>query len=203
MYDAFNATSTMDSIRAHEENCWFFYDLAPRLFHWFLASDSAQNLRPLLNPVLPRRIAERLASLLDNLRRDYLSGGRGPAPASRYLNKTRPVYEFVRVTLGIRMHGSENYHHFEKGLGVEDVTFGQNVSLIHEAIRDGKMHSLIVSVFSSFDFLTHVLNFYSLRAIIIVPNSPSASVVKFVIYTNVMQYLRIIHNINILSFQED
>ncbi|KIM40304.1 hypothetical protein M413DRAFT_446481 [Hebeloma cylindrosporum] len=74
---------------------------------------------------------------------------RSRAPASRYLNKTRPVYEFVRVTLGIRMHGSENYHRFSNGLGVEDVTVGQNVSLIHEAIRDGRLQSTIVDLFSS------------------------------------------------------
>ena len=110
-------------------------------------ADSAQAAALCSIPSFRVRIAERLASLLDDLRRDYLSGGRGPAPASQYLNKTRPIYEFVRVTLGIRMHGSENYHNFEKGLGVEDVTIGQNVSLIHEAIRDGKMHSLIVSLF--------------------------------------------------------
>ncbi len=59
------------------------------------------------------------------------------------------MYEFVRVTLGIRMHGSENYHHFENGLGVEDVTVGENVSLIHEAIRDGKLQPTIIGLFSS------------------------------------------------------
>lgn len=42
------------------------------------------------------------------------------------------MYEFVRITLGIRMHGSENYNRFANGLGIEDVTIGQNVSLIHE-----------------------------------------------------------------------
>ncbi|KAJ3513420.1 hypothetical protein NLJ89_g2951 [Agrocybe chaxingu] len=94
----------------------------------------------LIYPPLRRRRAQSGA---------YLSGARGPAPASRYLNKTCPVYEFVRLTLGIRMHGSENYHHFVNGLGVEDVTVGQNISLIHEAIRDGKMQPVIVNLFSS------------------------------------------------------
>lgn len=83
-------------------------------------------------PVFRSRVATRATELLDRLRREYLSGARGDAPASAFLNKTRPVYEFVRLTLGIRMHGSENYSRFAKGLGVEDVTIGQNVSLIHE-----------------------------------------------------------------------
>lgn len=77
-------------------------------------------------------VASRATSLLDELRRQYLSGARGMAPASPYLNRTKPMYEFVRITLGIRMHGSENYNRFANGLGIEDVTIGQNVSLIHE-----------------------------------------------------------------------
>jgi phenylalanine ammonia-lyase len=100
-------------------------------------------------PAFRSRVATRANVLLDTLRRDYLSGERGPAPASKYLNRTRPVYEFVRNQLGIRMHGSENYGRFANGLGVEDVTVGQNVSLIHEAIRDGKMQSVIVDLFPS------------------------------------------------------
>jgi phenylalanine ammonia-lyase len=83
-------------------------------------------------PQFRAMLARRATALLDRLRVDYLSGARGKAPASGYLNKTRPVYEFVRVTLGIRMHGSENYNRFVNGLGVEDVTIGQNVSLIYE-----------------------------------------------------------------------
>ena len=83
-------------------------------------------------PTFRTRVASRAYLLLDGLRTDYLSGALGAAPASRYLKRTRPVYEFVRLTLGIRMHGSENYHRFANGVGVEDVTIGQNVSLIHE-----------------------------------------------------------------------
>ncbi|KAF8633373.1 hypothetical protein AX17_004544 [Amanita inopinata Kibby_2008] len=99
-------------------------------------------------PAFRSHVASRAASLLQQLRGEYLTGTHGPAPASPYLNKTRPVYEFVRVTLGIRMHGSENFHGFANGLGVEDVTVGQNVSLIHEAIRDGKLQPIIVNMLS-------------------------------------------------------
>ena len=76
--------------------------------------------------------ASRATSRLVSLRKEYLSGARGQAPGSKYLGRTRPIYEFVRQTLGIRMHGSENESVFANGLGVEDVTVGQNVSMIHE-----------------------------------------------------------------------
>jgi phenylalanine ammonia-lyase len=62
------------------------------------------------------------------------------------------------------MHGSENYARFVNGLGVEDVSIGENISRIHEvsnqhmrlvviitrlqAIRDGKMQSIVVSLFA-------------------------------------------------------
>ncbi|KAG7449657.1 phenylalanine ammonia-lyase [Guyanagaster necrorhizus] len=99
-------------------------------------------------PLFRSRVSSRSAALLDQLRRAYLSGERGAAPASTHLKKTRPLYEFVRITLGIRMHGSENYHRFVNGHGTDEVTVGQNVSLIHEAIRDGKLQSLVVGMLS-------------------------------------------------------
>jgi phenylalanine ammonia-lyase len=76
------------------------------------------------------------------------------------------VYEFVRLTLGIKMQGAENYASFVNGLGVDEETIGQKVSLIHEvcsflpfiaprvlnthhqAIRDGKMQPVIVGLFA-------------------------------------------------------
>ena len=83
-------------------------------------------------PVFRAQVASKALTLLLQLRADYLSGAKGAAPASIYLNKTRPIYEYIRVTLGIRMHGSENNTMFANGLGVDDVTIGQNISLIQE-----------------------------------------------------------------------
>ncbi|KAH8828221.1 L-Aspartase-like protein [Flagelloscypha sp. PMI_526] len=94
------------------------------------------------------RIASRSTLLLNELRSAYVSGEKGKAPASHLLNKTRPVYEFVRIQLGISMHGKENFSLFENGLGVDDQSIGQNVALIHEAIRDGKMLSLLIDLYS-------------------------------------------------------
>jgi len=98
-------------------------------------------------PAFRASVASRATALLVSLRIEYLSGARGRAPASKYLNGTRPIYEFVRLTLDISMHGSENESVFANGLGVEDVTVGQNVSLIHEAIRDGKMQEVVANLF--------------------------------------------------------
>jgi len=99
-------------------------------------------------PVFRSKVAARAESLLDELRRAYLFGGRGASPASPHLNKTRPVYEFVRLTLGIKMYGGENYNSFVNGMGVDEDIVGGNVSLIHEAIRDGKMQPIIAGLFA-------------------------------------------------------
>jgi phenylalanine ammonia-lyase len=131
--DTFDATSTMD---AAERMLKVAASSTVPLLDFFTGPSFSNPslLCPALTsiPTFRARVATRSFLLLDDLRRDYLSGARGAAPASRYLNRTRPVYEFVRLTLGIRMHGSENYHRFANGLGVEDVTIGQNVSLIYE-----------------------------------------------------------------------
>jgi phenylalanine ammonia-lyase len=151
MSETFDSTSTMDAKGRMQKVAASTTTVLLDFFTGPTFGDTTSVASALTTiPSFRSRVSERLTSLLDDLRRDYLSGARGPAPASPYLNRTRPVYEFVRVTLGIRMHGSENYHRFANGLGVEDVTVGQNVSLIHEAIRDGKMQPTIVNLFSSF-----------------------------------------------------
>ncbi|KAI0918969.1 hypothetical protein AcW1_003526 [Taiwanofungus camphoratus] len=98
-------------------------------------------------PEFREQVAERSTSLLCKLRKAYLSGERGAAPASAFLGRTRAVYEFVRVTLGVRMHGAENLDMFAAGPGVLEATIGQNIALVHEAIRDGKMQSIVVGLF--------------------------------------------------------
>jgi phenylalanine ammonia-lyase len=133
LHDKFDSTSTMDADERMQEVA--ASSTTPLLDFFTGPSFSDPSLvGPALTsiPAFRSRVSSRAYSLLDGLRKDYLSGARGAAPASRYLNRTRPVYEFVRLTLGIRMHGSENYHRFVNGLGVDDVTIGQNVSLIHE-----------------------------------------------------------------------
>lgn len=83
-------------------------------------------------PCFNNNIARRATALLMDLRDAYLTGARGPAPARLFLTKTRPVYEFVRMTLRIGMHGLENHQNFPDGMDLEDATIGEKVSLIHE-----------------------------------------------------------------------
>ena len=84
---------------------------------------------------------------LHTLRTSYLDGSRGPFPASPYLGATRPMDEFIRRTLGIKMHGYENLTYFEDGFG--DVLIGGNISVIYESIRDGRMQGVVIGLFQS------------------------------------------------------
>jgi phenylalanine ammonia-lyase len=129
MYRKLDSTSSMDVVPRMMQVAGASLPILVDFFTTGLSSDpSALSAFPAFRT----SVASRATSLLVSLRKAYLSGARGHAPASNYLNKTRPVYEFVRKTLGIRMHGSENEGVFANGLGVEDVTIGQNVALIHE-----------------------------------------------------------------------
>ena len=95
---------------------------------------ASPELTPALASIVAFRaeLAARGAELLNDLRRSYLEGGRGRTPASRYLGKTKCMYEFVRVTLGIPMYGVENLHNFASGPGVEEASIGEKISLIFE-----------------------------------------------------------------------
>lgn len=145
MNDTLMSTSTMDAVPRMQKVA---ASSTTVLFDFFTSGTGGaldtMSLGASLTRIPPFRenVSTQAVGLLDRLRREYLSGARGPAPASSYLNKTRPMYEYIRLTLGIRMHGSENYHHFMNGLGVEDVTIGQNVSLIHE-VRAGLYSSVL------------------------------------------------------------
>ena len=108
-------------------------------------------------PAFRTSLADRLTASHTHLTKAFLNGARGPAPASKYLKKTRKIYEFVRVGLKIKMHGKENLERFDHvgidGLvgmpGGDDETVGQNVTRIYESIRDGKLQSAVVDTFSN------------------------------------------------------
>lgn len=78
------------------------------------------------------RISTRATALQEALRKAFLSGAAGHAPASPYLGRTRRLYEFVREGLGIRMHGSENHELFPNGIGMNELSVGQHISKIYE-----------------------------------------------------------------------
>jgi len=80
-----------------------------------------------------QQIAKEGLSRLESLRCQFLNGERGQAPASEYMGRTKAVYEFVRVNLGIQMHGKENLAQFADGLNETELTIGHSVTLIYEA----------------------------------------------------------------------
>lgn len=134
MEDSLNKTTTMDGVdRMHIMAA----TSTTILLDFFTGPEFATVPSPasalVVIPIFRSHVAARALTALDQLRQDYLFGQRGAAPAGVYLNKTRPVYDFIRVDLGIKMHGFENYTRFTNGLGVEDVSIGQNISLIYEA----------------------------------------------------------------------
>lgn len=98
----------------------------------------------------------------------------GRAPASKYLApRTRLLYEFVRLDLGISMHGSDNMrktvygmrardletqHSWEAatleeaGLGkTVDTTHGDKVAMIVEALRDGRIPRVVARMCEGID----------------------------------------------------
>jgi phenylalanine ammonia-lyase len=108
-------------------------------------------------PAFRTSLAARLTALYNQLAKGFLDGAYGSAPASRYLKKTRTLYEFVRTELKIKMHGKENFEQFDHvgidGLigmpGGDDETLGQNITRIYEAIRDGKLQAAVVDTFTN------------------------------------------------------
>ncbi|KAG8762793.1 hypothetical protein FRC11_007749 [Ceratobasidium sp. 423] len=89
-------------------------------------------------------VGKQSGELYTRLQGQYLRGERGSAPAAHLLGNTRPVYEFVRNTLGVKMHGIDNLNRFEEGW--TGLTIGQNVSVIYEAIRDGKLQEVVATL---------------------------------------------------------
>lgn len=108
-------------------------------------------------PAFRTSLSSRLTALYNQLTKEFLDGAHGPAPASKYLKRTRAVYEFVRSELKIKMHGKENFERFDSvgidgvvGMaGGDDGTIGQNITRIYEAIRDGKLQGVVVDTFAN------------------------------------------------------
>ncbi|KAF8910396.1 L-Aspartase-like protein [Mucidula mucida] len=138
-------TSTMDAVDQMKELTASFTPILVEAFTCTRVINDALSAIPRFR----QNVAARANSLLDGLRKSYLSGERGAAPASSLLGKTRAVYEYIRISLGVRMHGAENYRRFPNGLGVDDQTIGQNISIIYEAIRDGQFQDVVADLFEA------------------------------------------------------
>ena len=77
-------------------------------------------------------IVARAAKLHYSLRKSFLTGARGSAPATSYLGLSKGVYEFVRKDLGVKMHGDENLMLFPNGINADNGSIGENISKIYE-----------------------------------------------------------------------
>ncbi|KAK1230449.1 hypothetical protein PQX77_006459 [Marasmius sp. AFHP31] len=144
MYGTLEKTSTMDCA---DQMSAVAASAVPVLTDLFL--ETGNDSSGLLSSIATFRthVSSRATKLMNDLRMSYLSGERGAAPASPYLGKTKLVYEYIRVGLGVKMHGLDNITAFSKEM-TEDNTIGQQISVIHEAIRDGKMQSIVSDLFS-------------------------------------------------------
>jgi phenylalanine ammonia-lyase len=116
-------------------------------------------------PAFQTALAAAVFNSNHNLVQAYLSdslvpGAPGYLPASGFLGHTRAVYEYIRKDLRVGMHGRENYTLFDGGLSHgawEDVrpseargrTIGGDISVIYEAIRDGRMKDVLVGMFET------------------------------------------------------
>ena len=133
MHDAFESTSTMDATSRMEKiassSTVVLLDFFTGPGFMDMASAGVALTRI---PSFRANVTSRTTFVFEQLRVAYLTGVRGPAPASPFLNKTRPVYEFIRLSLGIRMHGLQNLNRFAEIPGMQYGTVGQDVSVIHE-----------------------------------------------------------------------
>lgn len=76
---------------------------------------------------------------------DFLADPHG-CHASPYLGKTVKMYEYIRRTLGVPMHGKENNVEFAGEAGKIKHTIGGYVSVIYESIRNGDLYTVLVEV---------------------------------------------------------
>ncbi|GJJ08484.1 hypothetical protein Clacol_002702 [Clathrus columnatus] len=157
VYASLDSTTTMDAAQrldvvASAIIAPLFEGLSKRQIMSSISTESISALR--------KSFAERGITILNNLRRSYLSGEidssypvvngshsfNPRAPAAHLLGRTRPVYEFIRLDLKVPMHGLVNLEEFKSPDTLPNV--GQNVSYIYEAIRDGRMHDVLAGIWN-------------------------------------------------------
>ena len=62
------------------------------------------------------------------------------SPTSEYLGNTRPLYDFVRHTLGVKSRRGDVF------LGKQEATIGSAVSKIYDAVRSGEINEVLVEM---------------------------------------------------------
>lgn len=160
VYASLDSTTTMDASQRLEAAAAAI--LGP-LFEGLSSTQTLTSVTTETIAALRQSFATRGTTILNDLRKSYLSGQfdssntdmvngaahtfNKRAPAAHLLGRTRPVYEFIRLDLNIPMHGLVNLEQFESPDLLPNV--GQNISLIYEAIRDGRMQDILVKVFQA------------------------------------------------------
>ena len=120
------------------------------ILDFFDSSSNTLQEHPIIHSVSALRssFGRRGAEMLQAVRRAFIITGKshfpfafgyGPsAPATPFIDRTRPVYEFIRQGLGIQMHGSDNFGKFSGPLGSEP-SIGYNVSLVGQQCLDDSL----------------------------------------------------------------
>ncbi|KAG7442937.1 phenylalanine ammonia-lyase [Guyanagaster necrorhizus] len=142
--DSFYSTTTMDlkdQMQAVASSC------IPVIVKFFTTKPSSCD-QPTLSDIMAATdtIATRGIALMDELRDQYLTGLKGRAPACSYLGRTHDIYQFIRLELGVPMHGEENLKRFGNAPYANTKTIGHHVSVIYKAVMDGKMHEVITAM---------------------------------------------------------
>jgi len=148
------STSTADAGRQFEIVAT---GMTSPILDFFASSNNAAREHGILHSISALRssFAKRGAKNMQALRHAFITGkppslsapGYSPtAPAGPFLGRTKPVYEYIRKVLGIRMHGLDHLEKFSTPLGGEP-SIGYNVSLIYEAIEDQSLGTIVADVF--------------------------------------------------------
>lgn len=77
-------------------------------------------------------------ALTQKLRNEFFEAITSPTVNS--LGRTRGLYTFVRETLGVKMRRGDVF------LGKREKTIGSNVSIIYEAVRNGRINKVLVEM---------------------------------------------------------
>ncbi|KAK7047291.1 hypothetical protein VNI00_006522 [Paramarasmius palmivorus] len=92
-------------------------------------------------------LATKGVDIMTKLQIEFLAeSGARVAPAASVLGRTKDVYNFIRVTLGIRMHGTENLKRFDGAPYPAGKTMGEDISAIYESIVDGRLHTVVAAL---------------------------------------------------------
>ena len=127
------------------------------LVDYFLATPEHLAALPKFQASLCEKLLERHTELTAAFLKPTGKDTEFELPAAGLLGRTSAIYTYVRRELGVRMHGAENFSRFEGGLGASETTvetgrtIGHGVSAIYEAIRDGRMTSVLVGMFEGID----------------------------------------------------